>query len=70
MDKKILGKSVLFQYHYPRFNSLAQRRQHVELVAACTIFIAGMAAYFPVLYIRKTNKMLQSLQKIEENTRK
>jgi len=42
----------------------------VELVAACTIFIAGMAAYFPVLYIRKTNKMLQSLQKIEENTRK
>lgn len=42
----------------------------MELLTACVIFVAGIAAYFPVVYIRKTNKLLQALEKIEANTRK
>lgn len=42
----------------------------MELVAACAVLIAGIALYFPIVYIRKTNKILQSLEKIEANTRK
>lgn len=37
---------------------------------ACLIFITGMVAYFPVIYIRKTNKILDLLKQIEQNTRK
>ena len=42
----------------------------IDVVAACVIFIAGIAAYFPVVFIRKTNKILSSLERIEANTRK
>jgi len=40
------------------------------ILVACVIFIAGIAAYFPVIYIRKTNKLLKALEQIESNTRK
>ncbi len=39
-------------------------------VVACLIFITGMTAYFPVIYIRKTNKILKALEEIQTNTRK
>jgi hypothetical protein len=39
-------------------------------LVACVLFIAGIAAYFPVIYIRKTNKVLKVLEQIESNTRK
>ena len=39
-------------------------------VVACLIFITGISAYFPVIYIRKTNKILKALERIEANTRK
>jgi len=37
---------------------------------ACLIFITGMTAYFPVVYIRKTNKLMELLKQIEQNTKK
>lgn len=42
----------------------------MQWVVACLLFITGMVAYFPVVYIRKTNKMLKLLEQIEANTRK
>ena len=36
----------------------------------CLVVIAAMAIYAPVIYIRKTNKMLKLLEQIEANTRK
>ena len=42
----------------------------MSLMAACVIFIAGIAAYFPVVYIRKTNKIIKALEQIEAHTRK
>jgi len=40
------------------------------LVGGCIIFIALLAVYVPTIYIRKTNKVLKLLEKIEANTRK
>ena len=39
-------------------------------VGGCVIFIAGIVAYVPVMYIRKTNKIMKLLEQIEANTRK
>jgi hypothetical protein len=33
------------------------------------VFIVGLAVYFPVIYIRKTNRVLELLERIERNTR-
>ena len=40
------------------------------LVGACVILVALLAIYVPTIYIRKTNKVLALLEKIEANTRK
>jgi len=40
------------------------------ILVGCVLFIAGIAAYFPVIYIRKTNKLMKTLEQIESNTRK
>ncbi len=42
----------------------------MEYVVGCLLFITGMTIYFPVIYIRKTNKLLKTLEQIEANTRK
>jgi len=42
----------------------------MQWVVACLLFITGMAVYFPVVYIRKTNKLMKILGQIEANTRK
>jgi len=42
----------------------------MAVMVACVLFITGMVAYFPIVYIRKTNKVLKVLQQIEANTRK
>lgn len=42
----------------------------MQWVVACLLFITGMVAYFPIVYIRKTNRLLKVLQQIEANTRK
>jgi hypothetical protein len=36
----------------------------------CIVVIAAMTIYAPIIYIRKTNKMLKLLEQIEANTRK
>ena len=41
---------------------------YVQLV--CIVVITLMAIYAPTVYIRKTNKILKLLEKIEANTRK
>ncbi len=40
------------------------------LPIACILFITGIVAYFPVIYIRKTNKLLKVLSQLEAKTRK
>ena len=40
------------------------------VLVGCVLFITGIAAYFPIIYIRKTNKLLKTLEQIEANTRK
>jgi hypothetical protein len=42
----------------------------LALVGACVIAIALLAVYVPTIYIRKTNRVLKTLQQIEANTRK
>ncbi len=42
----------------------------MQWITACLLFITGIVAYFPVIYIRKTNKLLKTLEQIEANTRK
>jgi len=44
--------------------------QYMEVAIWCLIVITGISAYFPVIYIRKTNKILKALEQIEANTRK
>jgi len=40
------------------------------LVSGCAVLIALLVAYVPIVYIRKTNKVLKFLEQIEANTRK
>lgn len=40
------------------------------LIGWCVIVIALLAIYVPTIYIRKTDKVLRLLEKIEANTRK
>ena len=42
----------------------------VVIVIFCVVILAAIAIYFPTIYIRKTNKLLAVLEKIESNTRK
>jgi hypothetical protein len=37
---------------------------------SCIVVIAAIVIYAPMVYIRKTNKMLKLLEQIEANTRK
>jgi fucose permease len=36
----------------------------------CVVIITAISIYFPTIYIRKTNKLMGLLEKIESNTRK
>jgi hypothetical protein len=40
------------------------------VASGCLIVIALLAIYVPTVYIRKTNKLLGLLERIEANTRK
>jgi hypothetical protein len=40
------------------------------LISGCAVLIALLAAYAPLIFIRKTNKVLKVLEQIEANTRK
>ena len=42
----------------------------LALSMICIVAIALLAIYVPTVYIRKTNKILKLLEKIEANTRK
>lgn len=41
-----------------------------QIPTFCLLFLTGMAIYFPIIYIRKTNKILKALDQIDANTRK
>jgi len=45
---------------------------HVSLTVlfASVVVMALVAIYVPTIYIRKTNKLMKVLEKIESNTRK
>ena len=40
------------------------------IVIFCVVILTAVSVYFPTIYIRKTNKLLAVLEKIESNTRK
>jgi len=42
----------------------------VTMLAAGVIVVALLAIYVPTIYIRKTNKLINLLEKIEANTHK
>jgi len=42
----------------------------MQYVVGCLLFITGIVAYVPIVYIRRTNRMLKLLEQIEANTRK
>ena len=42
----------------------------MQYIVGCLLFITGIVAYFPIVYIRKTNRILKALEQIEANTRK
>ena len=48
---------------------LLLRRRVMQWLIACVFIITGIVAYFPIVFIRKTNKMLSTLERIEANTR-
>ncbi len=42
----------------------------LAIVGGGVVFVALLAVYVPTIYIRKTNKIIGLLEKIEANTRK
>jgi len=42
----------------------------LAMVGGCVIVLALLAIYVPTIYIRKTDKLIGLLEKIEANTRK
>ena len=42
----------------------------VTAIFASVVIVALLAIYVPTIYIRKTNKLMAILEKIEANTRK
>jgi hypothetical protein len=42
----------------------------LALVGGCVVLLALLVIYVPTIYIRKTNKVIGLLEKIEANTRK
>ena len=40
------------------------------IVIFCMVILTAVGVYFPTIYIRKTNKLMALLEKIESNTRK
>ena len=42
----------------------------LALVGGCVVLLALIVVYVPTIYIRKTNKVIGLLEKIEANTRK
>ena len=42
----------------------------VAMLGAALIVVALLVVYVPTIYIRKTNKLIRLLEKIEANTRK
>ncbi len=41
----------------------------MQWLIACVVIITGITIYFPIIYIRKTNRVLGMLEQIESNTR-
>lgn len=42
----------------------------IVILVFCVVILAAISIYFPTIYIRKTNKLMAVLEKIESNTRK
>jgi hypothetical protein len=45
-------------------------QQYLVILGFCVVIMTAIAVYFPTIYIRKTNKLMALLEKIEANTRK
>ena len=40
----------------------------MQWLIACVLILTGITAYFPLVFIRKMNKVLAVLERIEKNT--
>ena len=40
-----------------------------QVLLACFLVITGITIYFPIIYIRKMDRVLEVLDRIERNTR-
>ena len=56
-------------YDYGKL-SISSEEVVMQYIVGCLLFITGIVAYVPVVYIRKTNRVIKLLEQIEANTRK
>jgi len=42
----------------------------MQILFGCVIIMTCLSIYFPIIYIRKTNRLQKILEQIEANTRK
>jgi hypothetical protein len=70
--RRILLPPALPVYDGAKFGFVRRTfMQQYALVAIwCVILITGILVYAPIVYIRKTDKVLKVLEQIEINTRK
>ena len=71
----IVAQALKSLYIYlPQDSTLVLPEATMEVSAtfllACVVIVALLAIYVPTIYIRKTNKLMAILEKIEANTRK
>ncbi len=68
--EKLKGCFLAGLVYYYAQRAVCAREVKMQYVVGCLLFITGIVAYFPIVYIRKTNKVLKVLEQIEANTRK
>ena len=50
--------------------SISWEEDSMQILFGCVIIMACLSIYFPIIYIRKTNRLQKILEQIEANTRK
>jgi len=41
----------------------------MQIIAFCVVLIAGLMVYFPVVFIRKMNRLIRAVERMETNAR-
>jgi hypothetical protein len=41
----------------------------MQVLVVCVLLITGLMVYFPVIFIRKMNRLISTVERVEANTR-